>query len=186
MYVRPSHRGRGHGQRILQRLEEHGRSISVTSVILETGIHNREAIALYEAAGYFAVPTYASSRDQRINRAYAKQLDARDDQRWAQLARPVGRPTGLEATTPTGFGATAGGRARHRIQAVDSCLGMCPTSNASSHEVAGVQRGEFGGLVGGESEPSQPLLAAVVHRLVQVLYRLMTSRDRLRGPRARG
>ncbi|MGH3811774.1 MAG: GNAT family N-acetyltransferase [Pseudonocardiaceae bacterium] len=41
MYVRPSHRGRGLGRRILQRLEMHGRSISVTSVILETGITTR-------------------------------------------------------------------------------------------------------------------------------------------------
>ncbi|MGH8573528.1 MAG: GNAT family N-acetyltransferase, partial [Gammaproteobacteria bacterium] len=37
VYVRPEHRGRGHGRRILTALEDHGRSVGATCLLLETG-----------------------------------------------------------------------------------------------------------------------------------------------------
>lgn len=74
LYVRPEYRGQGHGHRLLAALEEHGRTVGATCVLLETGVHNKAAIALFSSAGYTPVPGYVPSRDQRINRAFAKPL----------------------------------------------------------------------------------------------------------------
>lgn len=74
LYVRPAYRGQGYGRRLLNALEEHGRAVGDTCVLLETGVHNDAAIALFTSAGYTAVPGYVPSRDQRINRAFTKSL----------------------------------------------------------------------------------------------------------------
>lgn len=78
LYVRPEHRGQGYGWRILTALENHGCAVGATCFLLETGVRNEAAIALFGAAGYTPVPGYVSSRDQRINRAFAKALPVRE------------------------------------------------------------------------------------------------------------
>ena len=74
LYVRPEHRGQGHGRRILTALENHGHAAGATCLLLETGVRNETAIGLFVAAGYTSVPGYVPHRDQRINRAFAKSL----------------------------------------------------------------------------------------------------------------
>lgn len=52
MYVRPEFRGSGFGRAILDRLAERARELGVETLRLETGIHQVEAIGLYERAGF--------------------------------------------------------------------------------------------------------------------------------------
>lgn len=52
MYLRPDRRGRGIGRRVLADLEALARASSLPLLRLETGIHNREALALYRRAGF--------------------------------------------------------------------------------------------------------------------------------------
>jgi ribosomal protein S18 acetylase RimI-like enzyme len=52
MYVSPEHRGAGFGKRILGHLGGHAIERGVYRLRLETGIHQVEAIGLYEASGF--------------------------------------------------------------------------------------------------------------------------------------
>ncbi len=52
MYVRPQFRGSGFAKLILNRLADHARAHGVSLLRLETGIHQREAIGLYEGLGF--------------------------------------------------------------------------------------------------------------------------------------
>jgi putative acetyltransferase len=52
MFVTPPMRGRGIGRRLLERLETKARAHGVHRLVLETGIHQLEAIRLYERAGF--------------------------------------------------------------------------------------------------------------------------------------
>ena len=52
MYVVPAMRGRGVGRAILARLEAEARSLGLNRIVLETGTRQREALRLYERAGY--------------------------------------------------------------------------------------------------------------------------------------
>ena len=55
MFVEPGLRGTGIGRAILDRLESSGRELGVGRLVLETGIHQAAAIALYRAAGFSEV-----------------------------------------------------------------------------------------------------------------------------------
>ncbi|MGH3912560.1 MAG: GNAT family N-acetyltransferase [Pseudonocardiaceae bacterium] len=74
LYVRPEHRGQGHGQRILTALEHHAHTLGSTRLLLETGARNKAAIALFTSTGYTPTPGYVPHRDHRINRAFTKSL----------------------------------------------------------------------------------------------------------------
>jgi ribosomal protein S18 acetylase RimI-like enzyme len=74
MYVAPSARGRGHARRILAHLEETARASGIEAMILETGLRQPEAIALYESAGYTPIPAFGHYRDSPICRCFARQL----------------------------------------------------------------------------------------------------------------
>jgi putative acetyltransferase len=52
MYSTPEVRGRGVAKALLLRLEEEAREAGVGLLRIETGIHQREALRFYEAAGY--------------------------------------------------------------------------------------------------------------------------------------
>jgi putative acetyltransferase len=52
MYVDPVCRGRGIGARLLAFVEEAACAAGCRRLVLETGIHQREALALYQRAGY--------------------------------------------------------------------------------------------------------------------------------------
>jgi len=52
MFVRPAYRGRGVARQILQSLHAEARSRGYAFSVLETGMRQPEAIALYESEGY--------------------------------------------------------------------------------------------------------------------------------------
>ncbi len=52
VYVNPAKRGLGISKQIMQVLEDHARDRGCCSLMLETGIHQPEAIGLYERLGY--------------------------------------------------------------------------------------------------------------------------------------
>ena len=58
MYVAPGARGRGIAKRLLEVLEEEALNSSRTVLRLETGIHQPEALGLYERAGYVRRDAY--------------------------------------------------------------------------------------------------------------------------------
>ncbi|MFD3524208.1 GNAT family N-acetyltransferase [Streptomyces sp. NPDC058653] len=74
MYVAPTARGQGHGRRLLEALEQDAWRHDMTQVILETGVSNHAALALYTHCGYTLVEPYVPGRDPRINRALSKAL----------------------------------------------------------------------------------------------------------------
>jgi putative acetyltransferase len=54
MYTRPAVRGLGLAKALLRRIEDEVRAVGATVLRLETGIHQQEAIGLYESAGFRA------------------------------------------------------------------------------------------------------------------------------------
>ena len=74
MYVRPAFRGRRIGRLMLDHLVEHARQHGLTVIRLETGIHQREAIALYEARGFRKIPPFGPYRDDPVSLCYELQL----------------------------------------------------------------------------------------------------------------
>lgn len=58
MFVSESQRGRGLGRALLDTLEEEARALGATRLLLETGTRQREAVALYERAGFREIPLY--------------------------------------------------------------------------------------------------------------------------------
>ena len=60
MYVRPIFRGRGFGKLLLDHLASYARSRGIRLLRLETGIHQVEAIRMYERAGFHRIARYES------------------------------------------------------------------------------------------------------------------------------
>jgi GNAT superfamily N-acetyltransferase len=66
MYVRPAFQRRGLARLILAELERTAADAGITRLILETGLAQPEAIAMYRSAGYDRIPAfgyYASEPD---------------------------------------------------------------------------------------------------------------------------
>ncbi len=63
MYVVPAARGRGVSKLLLAGLEDAARSRGWATLRLETGPRQPEAIALYEGAGYRAIPAFGAYVD---------------------------------------------------------------------------------------------------------------------------
>ncbi len=76
MYVAPDARGRGHARRILHHLEATAGAGGAEAMILETGLRQPEAIALYESAGYTPITAFGHYRDSPICRCFGKLLVA--------------------------------------------------------------------------------------------------------------
>ena len=58
MFVPTEHRGRGIAKDILKELESWAVELSFKRCILETGLKQPEAIALYTKSGYISIPNY--------------------------------------------------------------------------------------------------------------------------------
>lgn len=58
MYVAPTERGRGLGRRLVDALEAEARALGVRRLVLETGIRQEAALALYRATGFEPIPLY--------------------------------------------------------------------------------------------------------------------------------
>ncbi len=74
MYVAPVGRGRGVARAMLAHLEATAAAAGVEVAILETGIEQPEAIALYESSGYVPVAKFGFYRDSELSRCFGKRL----------------------------------------------------------------------------------------------------------------
>jgi putative acetyltransferase len=76
MYVRPAMRRRGLARQLLDELESVARELHLLVLKLETGVHQPEAVALYERAGYRSIPAYGEYVGNSYSLCYQKSLDA--------------------------------------------------------------------------------------------------------------
>ncbi len=74
MYVRPTARNRGVARALLRAVEEHARSAGRTRAVLETGIRQPEAIALYASAGYARIADFGHYKGEPDVRSYGRDL----------------------------------------------------------------------------------------------------------------
>ena len=74
MYVRPQFRGLGFARLMLDHLAEYGRNEGVGILRLETGIHQHEAIGLYERAGFRSIPPFGEYKPDPLSKFYEKQI----------------------------------------------------------------------------------------------------------------
>jgi putative acetyltransferase len=58
MYVAPPVRGIGLGHRLVEALEAEARALGARRLVLETGVRQAAALALYRAAGFRPIPLY--------------------------------------------------------------------------------------------------------------------------------
>lgn len=58
MYVSPEARGQGVGRRMLSALEAEAIRLGVERIVLETGVRQHEALALYERTGFQRIPAF--------------------------------------------------------------------------------------------------------------------------------
>ncbi len=74
MFVRESHRGRGHARAVLTWIEDSAREAGVTRLVLETGEAQPEAIALYGSSGYTRIPAFGYYGNEERSAHLAKHL----------------------------------------------------------------------------------------------------------------
>ena len=74
MYVAPEARGRGLGRLLLGALEGEARRLQVARIVLETGVRQREALGLYESAGYARIPSFGEYVDSPLSVCFGKPL----------------------------------------------------------------------------------------------------------------
>lgn len=74
MYVRPQYRGSGFAKMMLRYLEDYTRSHGIGLLRLETGVHQREAIGLYERMGFHRIPPFGSYTDDPLSLCYEKPI----------------------------------------------------------------------------------------------------------------
>jgi putative acetyltransferase len=84
MYVAPVARGQGVGRAVLDALEKEARRLGATRVVLETGVRQLAALALYRTAGFNEIPPYGEYRGSTTTSVcFSKALGA-DDTRLVQ------------------------------------------------------------------------------------------------------
>lgn len=74
MYVRPQFRGLGLAKLMLDHLTAYARQHTIHLLRLETGIHQKEAIALYERMGFQRIPPFGAYKEDPLSRFYEKQI----------------------------------------------------------------------------------------------------------------
>ncbi|HEX5018400.1 MAG TPA: GNAT family N-acetyltransferase [Actinomycetes bacterium] len=75
MFIRRPFRGRGWSRTLLALVEDEARALGFSRILMETGLRQPEAMALYESSGYEPIPGFGHYRDAPGNRCYAKQLN---------------------------------------------------------------------------------------------------------------
>jgi len=105
MYVSPEARGHGVGRAVLAALQTEARALGLARLVLETGIRQPEAIALYERAGFSRIPAFGEYVNSPVSVCMAKDLAPRPfygEFAWAYdylVARPVAEEcAGMAAT----------------------------------------------------------------------------------------
>ena len=74
MYVEPDQRGKGIGRAVLAGLEAAARQLGVHRLVLETGIHQHEALSLYRRAGFEQVDCWGEYASSPTSICLEKQL----------------------------------------------------------------------------------------------------------------
>ena len=74
MFVRKPFRGKGLSRWLLAHIEDEARNMGYQRILMETGLAQPEAMALYESSGYDAIPGFGYYADAPENRCYAKTL----------------------------------------------------------------------------------------------------------------
>jgi len=74
MYVRPQYRGLGLAKLMLDHLAEYAREHGAGILRLETGIHQIEAIGLYEQMGFRRIPPFGDYQEDPLSRFYEKRI----------------------------------------------------------------------------------------------------------------
>ena len=74
MYVRPKFRGRGLAKLMLEHLEAHSIEHNIHLLRLETGIHQKEAIKLYERMGYKPRPPFGEYTNDPLSIFFEKKI----------------------------------------------------------------------------------------------------------------
>jgi putative acetyltransferase len=77
MYVSPEARSGGVGRAVLTALENETRALGLVRLVLETGIRQPEAIALYERAGFSRIPAFGEYVHSPLSVCMAKDLAPR-------------------------------------------------------------------------------------------------------------
>lgn len=76
MWVDPGARGRGLARLVLAGLEQAGRDLGHTRLLLETGTLQPEALQLYASAGWTRTAPYGEWRDSPLSVCFARELVA--------------------------------------------------------------------------------------------------------------
>lgn len=74
MYVRPQFRGAGLARLMLNHLADYAKSHGIGILRLETGIHQRAAISLYEGMGFQRIPPFGEYKEDPLSRFYEKRV----------------------------------------------------------------------------------------------------------------
>jgi putative acetyltransferase len=74
MFVRPQFRGLGLAKLMLNLLEAYTRANHIPMLRLETGIHQTQAISLYEKMGYRFIPPFGEYVEDRLSRFFEKRI----------------------------------------------------------------------------------------------------------------
>jgi GNAT superfamily N-acetyltransferase len=67
MYVAPAVRGRGIGRQVLQELEAIASHLRANRIVLETGLRQPDALALYRRAGFVEIPLFGEYVDSPLS-----------------------------------------------------------------------------------------------------------------------
>ena len=78
MYVEPDQRGRGVGRGVLASLEAAARQLGAQRLVLETGIHSPEALALYRGAGFTQIDCWGEYTTSPSSVCLEKRLMGRE------------------------------------------------------------------------------------------------------------
>jgi GNAT superfamily N-acetyltransferase len=74
MYVEPDYRGKGVGRAVLARLEAAAKELGVERLVLETGVYQEAAIALYQSAGFTQVDCWGEYTSSPTSICFEKYL----------------------------------------------------------------------------------------------------------------
>jgi len=74
MYVRPQCRGLGLAKLTLERIAEHTLENGISILRLETGIHQKDAIALYEKWGFKSTGPFGEYEEDPLSVFYEKMI----------------------------------------------------------------------------------------------------------------
>lgn len=76
MFVLPAYRGRGLAQEVLMELETWAAELNYSACILETGLMQPEAIALYKKCNYSIIPNYGQYIGDEKSVCFRKEFSA--------------------------------------------------------------------------------------------------------------